>query len=235
MAERLPMSFVVKAVAPGLYLLRSFPPHGINAYLADGVLIDAGTRLHRWPILRQLRGHTVIAHVLTHGHPDHQGASHAVCEARGLPLWCGAGDARAVERGATVELLPASAVNRALNALLAGPAHRVARVLREGDSVGPWTVIETPGHTPGHIALWRERDGVLLLGVVLANNHPITQQPGLREPAARYTLDAARNRRSARALAGLQPRLICFGHGPPLRDTPRFHAFVEGLGVGVRG
>ena len=76
----------MKLVAPGVYLLRGFPPHGINAYFADGMLVDAGTRFHRLPILSQLRSYMVVAHVLTHAHPDHQGASHAVCAALDLPF-----------------------------------------------------------------------------------------------------------------------------------------------------
>ena len=37
------------------------------------------------------------AHALTHVHPDHQGASHAICERLGIPLWCGQGDVPAME------------------------------------------------------------------------------------------------------------------------------------------
>jgi glyoxylase-like metal-dependent hydrolase (beta-lactamase superfamily II) len=49
----------------------------------------------------------------------------------------------------------------------AGPAHSVDRVLREGDEVGGFTVIEPPGHAPGHISFWRESDRTLVLGDVL--------------------------------------------------------------------
>lgn len=41
--------------------------------------------------------------------------------------------------------------------------------------------------------------------------------------------DPARNRQSARKLAALEPALVCFGHGPPLRDTQRFVEFVAAL------
>ena len=80
-------------LAEGVYGLRGFPPHAINAYLIGDVLIDAGTRHARHRILRQLSGHTVKAHALTHAHPDHQGASRAVCDALGIPLWCGEAEA----------------------------------------------------------------------------------------------------------------------------------------------
>jgi hypothetical protein len=41
--------------------------------------------------------------------------------------------------------------------------------------------------------------------------------------------DPAENRRSARRLAGLEPRVMLFGHGASLRDTQKFVDFVAGL------
>lgn len=219
----------MQAIAPDVYVLWSFPRYAINSYLIGDIVVDAGTRYHRWLLLPQLRRRRLTAHVLTHAHPDHQGASHAICTKRGLPLWCGAVDAAAVARGSTVDLLPDRPSNRLLDRWMSGPAQPVARVLREGDVVGGFEVIETPGHTPGHIGLWRASDRVLLIGDVLANNHPLTQWPGLRQPAQRFTRDPALNRQSARKLAALRPRLICFGHGPPLRDGDAFVAFIEQL------
>jgi glyoxylase-like metal-dependent hydrolase (beta-lactamase superfamily II) len=44
-----------------------------------------------------------------------------------------------------------------------------------------------------------------------------------------FTTDPPRNRESARRLAALEPALVCFGHGPPLRDAAKFASFVESL------
>src|SRR3954465_5958769 len=87
----------MKRLVDGLSLLHGLPPFAINVYLMGDVLVDAGTRHAARRILRQVRGHRVSALALTHAHPDHQGSCHAVCEALGLPLWCGAADAEAVE------------------------------------------------------------------------------------------------------------------------------------------
>lgn len=218
------------ALADGLLQLRGFPPNAINVYLMGGVLVDAGSRFDRNRILRQLRGRVVNAHALTHAHPDHQGSSHAVCEALGVPLWCGAADAEAVEDPRLIHArLPDHPLNRLISPLLAGPAHPVARRLREGDRVAGFTVIETPGHCAGHVSYWRARDRVLVLGDVLANMRPLLALPGLREPPAMFSPDPAENRDSARKVAALEPALVCFGHGPPLRDTRRFLTFVERL------
>jgi hydroxyacylglutathione hydrolase len=56
-----------------------------------------------------------------------------------------------------------------------------------------------------------------------------TSRTGLAEPKPYFTPDPARNRESARRLAELEPAVVCFGHGPPLRDTLRFVEFAGAL------
>jgi hydroxyacylglutathione hydrolase len=191
------------------------------------VLVDAGTERARSRILRQLAGRTVRAHALTHAHPDHFGSSHAVCERLGLPLWCGERDAHVVQ-GARLPVGAGRLAALAARLPLPDP-HRVDRRLREGDQVAGFTVLDTPGHSPGHVAYWRESDRTLISGDVLFNIRLLLPRPGLREPFAMVTTDPARNRESARKLAALRPALVLFGHGPPLRDTDRFVRFVESL------
>jgi glyoxylase-like metal-dependent hydrolase (beta-lactamase superfamily II) len=110
-----------------------------------------------------------------------------------------------------------------------GPGHPVDRELREGDEVAGFAVVETPGHSDGHVSFWRERDGTLVLGDVLVNMHLLTTRPGLREPPSVFTNDPSQNRESARKVADLEPDTVLFGHGPPLTDGERFEAFVAGL------
>jgi glyoxylase-like metal-dependent hydrolase (beta-lactamase superfamily II) len=220
-------------VAPDLWRLPLLKLDLINVYLAGGVLIDAGGRLARRRLLAALEPHTVTAHALTHAHPDHQGGSHAVCERFGLPLWCGAGDRDAVESGDLARVLPnPDGVIAWLSRRLGGPAHPVSRVLAEGDEVGGFRVIEAPGHSPGHLAFWREGDGALIIGDVLFNRNPMTLRAGLAEPFRFATFDRQSNRDSARKLAALEPRLVCFGHGAPLSDGARFCDFVASLPTG---
>lgn len=219
----------MKQLADDLYLLRGFPPNGINVYLMGDVLIDAATRHATRRILRQLRGRTVTAHALTHAHPDHQGASHAVCETLGIPLWCGERDVQAMETGQVVAGQPSSPLNRLIAAVWPGPPHSVARPLKEGDAAAGFAVLEVPGHSAGHVAYWREADRTLICGDVFNNMNLITGIPGLHEPPAIFTPDPARNRESMRRLAALEPRLVCFGHGPPLRDPAKLRAFADKL------
>ena len=81
----------MKPLADDLFILEGFPPYAINVYLLGEVLVDAATRFAARRILRRLRGRKVTLHALTHAHPDHQGASHAICEAPGYPamVWRG--------------------------------------------------------------------------------------------------------------------------------------------------
>ena len=199
---------LVEQVAPDLWRLALMPHDLLNAYLAGDVLIDSGGRLATQRLLAALEGRTVRAHALTHAHFDHQGSSHAVCERLGIPLWCGAGDRAAMESGNLVSILPGKHAMLAWVALvLGGAAHPVSRVLVEGDEVGGFAVLETPGHTPGHLAYWRERDRVLILGDVLFNRNPLTRRVGLAEPFAPGTFDRPANRAAARRLAALEPQV----------------------------
>jgi glyoxylase-like metal-dependent hydrolase (beta-lactamase superfamily II) len=217
-------------VAPDVWRLPLMPLDAVNVYVVGDVLIDSGGRMRRRRLLTALEEHGLTAHALTHAHVDHQGASHAVCEAFAVPLWCGAGDRQAVESGDLARVLPdPSAWIARLSNRLAGPAHPVSRVLTEGDRIGDLTVVEAPGHTPGHLAFWREHDGVLIIGDVLFHKNPATLRAGLSEPFGFATIDPATNRASARKLAALKPRIVCFGHGEPLADGERFQRFVASL------
>lgn len=219
----------MKQLADGVWQLRGFPPDGINVYVVGDVLIDAATRLAGRRILRQLAGRTIRAHALTHAHPDHQGASHEVCTTLGIPLWCGEADADAMESGRITDEQADHPVNRLIDRFWTGPPHPVARRLREGDEVAGFTVLEVPGHSRGHVAYWRESDRVLIAGDVLNNMNIDTGIPGLREPKLRFTPDPVRNRASIRRLAALEPELVLFGHGRPLRDPAKLRAFAAKL------
>jgi hydroxyacylglutathione hydrolase len=220
----------MRELAPGVFQLRGFPPNGINVFLVDDVLIDAASRHAGRRILRQLDGHDVTAHALTHAHPDHQGASHEVCEKLGIPYWVPENDVDAAEDPSLIgERQPSHPIAQFYARIFTGPAHPVDRALKEGDQVGSFTVIDAPGHSAGHVVFWRESDRVLILGDVLNNMDVLTGLPGLREPKPYLTPDPARNRESIRKLGKLEPAVVAFGHGAPLRDTRKFVDFVDGL------
>jgi glyoxylase-like metal-dependent hydrolase (beta-lactamase superfamily II) len=90
-------------------------------------------------------------------------------------------------------------------------------------------VLDTPGHSAGHVVFWRESDRVMIVGDVVNTWHPFLLKPGLREPPAYFTPDPALNRQSIKRIAELEPALLCAGHGPPSRDPAKLKALAAAL------
>ena len=221
----------MKEVAAGVWHLNTFPlPHAINAYLVGDVLVDAGTRHSTKGILRDLDGHTVTAHALTHAHPDHQGASHEVCEALGIPYWVPENDVDAAEDPSLIgDRQPSHPIAQFFTRVFTGPGHPVDRHLHEGDEIAGFRVLDTPGHSAGHVVFWRESDRVLVIGDVLVNMDQMLGYPKFGLPKDWLTPDPARNRESAKKLGPLEPELVLFGHGRPLRNPRKFADFCGSL------
>lgn len=211
----------MKQLADGVWQLNGFPPNNVNIYVLEDVLIDAGVAIDKGRILKQVKDRKITAHALTHAHIDHYGASHAVCDKLDIPMWCGAADVEAVESGKMLgpggRMLPAA------------KAHPIAKALKEGDEVAGFSVLDVPGHSPGHVAYWRESDRTLICGDVMWGTNPFRPGGGIMEPFPLVSPDHKLNRDSARRLAALEPELVCFGHGAPLRDPAKFAAAVAKL------
>jgi hydroxyacylglutathione hydrolase len=211
----------MQQLADDVWQLSGFPRNAVNVYVMGDVLVDAGMRWDRRRILKQVADRGLTTHVLTHAHLDHYGSSKAVCETLGIPLWCGQADVEAVQAG--------KMVRQGGGMVPAAPAVQVARGLREGDQVAGFTVLDTPGHSPGHVSYWRESDRTLICGDVMWGWHPFLLRGAIREPITSFSPDPALNRASARRIAELEPALACFGHGPPLRDPAKLAAAVAKL------
>jgi hydroxyacylglutathione hydrolase len=212
----------MKEIASDLLLLRGIPPGGFNVYLirsgSQWVLVDTSTRYARRRITRQLPG-TLAAIFITHAHRDHAGSMHSLATQTGAPVWSSEGDASAVE-GKVPEPVPPEhkdhIVNRIFSTWWKDP-HPVARRFHDGEEVAAgFTVIELPGHTPGHVGLWRESDRTAICADTMRNLNFYTGLPQLGEMPEIFTVDVAEARRSIRKLAALQANTVCFGHGRPL-------------------
>jgi len=220
-------------VAEDVWQIPLTPRNGINAYLVGDILVDAGYILHGKKVVAAVKGHEVRTHALTHVHNDHAGGSKHVHEALGVPVWIGVADAPYLRDG-TAPIPPrGNAVVQQIGRFAGSPAVEPARELREGDELGHgFVVLDTPGHSPGHVSFWRESDRTLICGDVFFNMNILTTAVGLRQPPAIFTYDIPVNQASERRLAELEPAVACFGHGPPLRDPMRIRALVAGLPAG---
>jgi hydroxyacylglutathione hydrolase len=215
----------MREVARDVWLLDGLPLDAFNVYLAEDILIDAGTRWDRYRLMRQLRGRTVSLVALTHCHPDHQGIAAAACERFRVPLACHEADVAAME--GREPMWPRNWILSLGHWVWSGPAHPVERVLREGDRVGNFRVVHTPGHTPGHVVYFRESDGVAIVGDVITNVNFRLVRNELVLPPALFSVDAEQNCRSLRRLVDLRPSVVCFGHGPPLYDRTPLEEFLK--------
>jgi glyoxylase-like metal-dependent hydrolase (beta-lactamase superfamily II) len=220
----------MKRLAAGVWRLKQFPAPSVNVYLAEDVLIDAGTRWDRGRIFAEIEGREISALALTHVHPDHQGVAKDVCEARDIPLACHADDVDAMEgRRPVQEAAPRNPYNRIIRRFWEGPPHKVDRVLREGDEVAGFRVVHAPGHARGEVVFFRDSDRVAICGDVIRNMSYATGRPMIAEPPEIFTYDPAENRRSIRKLAELNPSLILPGHGPAITNIAAFERFAAAL------
>jgi glyoxylase-like metal-dependent hydrolase (beta-lactamase superfamily II) len=205
------------------------PRNGVNAYLVGDILVDAGYILSGKAVVKAVRDHDVRVHALTHVHNDHAGGSRHVHEALGVPVWIGAGDAPYLRSG-KAPVPPGNRIASLFGPLAGAPKVEPERELREGDELGHgFVVLDTPGHSPGHISFWREADRTLVCGDVFFHMNILTTAVGLHQPPNLFTYDVPQNRDSERRLAELDPAVVCFGHGPPLRDPAAIRAFAAGL------
>jgi glyoxylase-like metal-dependent hydrolase (beta-lactamase superfamily II) len=207
----------MRQVAEGVWHVPLLLRDAVNAYVLGDVVVDAGYPGSGKKLVKALGGHTVSAHTLTHAHPDHVGGSRAVVDTLKIPMWAPAGDAAAVERGMTVG--PEGRLKGLVERGGRFKSVPVARKLVEGDEVAGFTVLDTPGHSPGHVSFWRESDRVLVCGDVWFNMNVLTTKPGLRAPLKLPTVDPALNARSQQRLVDLKPDVVCFGHGPVMTDA----------------
>jgi glyoxylase-like metal-dependent hydrolase (beta-lactamase superfamily II) len=229
-------------VAEGVELLRGGASRAMNVVLVDDpggpgiVVFDAGEAGMAPAILDAGRRRGGISRVvLGHGDVDHRGAAPAIARAGGgrIPVQCHP-DAVVQAEGSggrdywRPELLP-TAVRRAHGAMMrvwdGGPV-AITGTVAAGDEVAGFEVVELPGHAPGLIALWRERDRVALVSdaFYVTDMWGRSQDPALPLPA--YNLDTERARVSLRTLAALDPLVVVPGHRGPLRG-PDLRARLE--------
>jgi glyoxylase-like metal-dependent hydrolase (beta-lactamase superfamily II) len=89
-----------------------------------------------------------------------------------------------------------------------------------------WRWIHTPGHTPGHVSLFRDEDRVLIAGDAFVTTHQesfwavMTRLQEVSRPPAYFTTDWKASWSSVEALAELEPDVAGTGHGIPMSGEP---------------
>ena len=203
----------LKPLADGVWQLDAFPAHSVNAYLVDDILFDCRTRWAAGRITRELRGRKVSMLALTHAHPDHWGAAPELSATLGIPVACHESDLGVVSG----ERLAGSHFAFQLGRLFweNGTCDNVV-TLRDGDMVGDFRVVHTPGHSDGHVIYFRESDGLAIVGDLFNTMGMWTRRIRIEEPPANLSVDMTENRRSIMKLLELGPSMVLPGHGTPL-------------------
>ena len=223
-------------VTDGVWMLRTLVVNVYFVGLEDGrwFLVDAGVAGSAGAIrgaAEALFGDAPPALIaLTHGHFDHVGALQTLAEAWDAPIY-----AHQLElphlTGRTPYQRPDPTAAPGVMAWSScmyprGPYDFGSRLLAlppEGHLPGApaWRAVHTPGHTAGHVSLFRDSDGVLLAGdaVVTTRQESLvsvaTQLRELNGPPRYFTADWAAARDSVRTIAALPVEILATGHGQP--------------------
>jgi glyoxylase-like metal-dependent hydrolase (beta-lactamase superfamily II) len=217
----------MKQVMPGLWEIDEIG-QDVHCYLWEWsqgyTLIDTGFAKDATTIIESLRRSKVALHairriIVTHADPDHSGGVPQLKRVTQAEVICHAVEKEFLEHptrrhvGAwymRVPLLIAAMVpSYHQRAVVPDVLVVDGQVLPEG-----FTVVHTPGHSPGHISLLHRERRLLIAGDALSN-----RDGRLRIPTTGYTSDPLNAQRSIWKLAkryGDDFETVVFGHGPPL-------------------
>lgn len=237
MAEAIEKTGMLKEVAPGVTYMTAAIVNLHTIDLDDGrfVLVDTGVRGTAPAILRAIEqrygpGAKPEYIVLTHGHFDHAGSVEELAN-----KW----DVRVYAHRMELPFLTGRSSYPPMDPTVGGLMGQLSRFFPRtpydlGDRIMPlretlgfpevpgWRVLHTPGHTPGHVSLFRESDRVLIAGdavstVDQASAWALIQQPADFAPPPQYaTTDWEAAEGSILALAELRPNVVVAGHGKPI-------------------
>jgi len=202
-------------------------PKHVHCYLAGRTLFDTGLGLGE----TEWDGRGIERIAITHFHPDHVGGARDAAEATGSRVYQGALDYEQTLQVWGTDDWPTRmagwflrhGVPREIADELIEQGHAFAPfvrfahdpvLVREGDEVDGWTVVELPGHADGHIGFLRE--GVMIGGDhLLARISPaVGLYPDSRpDPLGDYLASLERT-------IELAPSLVLPGHGEPIEDAP---------------
>jgi glyoxylase-like metal-dependent hydrolase (beta-lactamase superfamily II) len=217
-------------------------PGAQNWVLIDAGMIGMAKRIERAAEDRFGEGARPAAIIMTHGHFDHIGSLKHLAEKWDVPIYA-SNDETPFLNG-TSAYPPADptvggGMMAALSPLFPRGPFDVSEWLRPLPDNGTvpempgWRWLATPGHSPGHISLWREDDRALIAGDAFVTTRQESvyavakQNPEVHGPPQYYTPDWDRARDSVRRLADLDPQLVVTGHGPAMEGEEMLNALHD--------
>ena len=164
--------------------------------------------------------------LLTHGHPDHTGSVRALRRIADVRVLAHDGDMRWDAKGRPWLHYPGQPFALPWDVPFLQKSY-ADEAVEEGASLpilGGLTVLHIPGHTPGSVAFFLERKGVLFTGDTL-----LTLGGRFVRPFPFLGTDFRLYRSSVERLASLEFDIVCPGHGRPLvgRATQRVREMLQ--------
>lgn len=205
-----------------------------NWILVDAGMYGSAGRIKRAAEERYGAGARPKAIVLTHGHFDHVGALKELADEWDVPIYAHALEMPYLtDRSAYPPPDPTVGGGAMATLSFMYPRQPIdvsdrVRLLPADGSVphaDGWRWIHTPGHTAGHVSLFRDTDRTLLVGDAFVTTKQeslfavLMQTPGVFRPPAYYTPDWRAAGDSVRRLAALEPETVVTGHGLPLHGA----------------
>ena len=190
---------------------------GSNAYLVEDmgklILIDTGMPGNDKKITTAIQklGYKltdVSTIVLTHWHVDHVGSLKKIKEITNAKVAVHESDADFVA-GKKPQPKSNNLIIRLFLAFVKAKPVDVDLMLKDGDRVGRLTVIHTPGHSEGNIALLDNERKVVIVGDTLVTKNGAIKHPPL-------ILDSAKERASLEKLSTFNFDIMLSGHGDPI-------------------
>jgi len=193
---------------------------GVNAYLVDDggavTLIDAGPPWRAGAILDGLVDAGFVLTDLDRVLVTHYDADHVAGLSRlgglDVEVYAGRRDAGLVSGSESPDLGSRKGFTQGLMAPLVRDSPVAVRAIDDGDTVGSFTVYETPGHTPGHVAYVSEDLDAAFVGDLLR------ESDGRLTPSPWFLSDDTDAvRESIRSLSARGPEfsVLGMGHGVP--------------------
>ena len=227
-------------VAPGVWRMKML---FVNIYMVEDrtsnrwALIDAGLKGFTSRILKMAAAlfgdRPPACIVMTHGHFDHRGCLESLLKVWDVPVYVHPMEIpylTGISSYPPPDPLVGGGMMAFSSMLYARKPIDIGEHAKKivGNSIPElpeWEVIETPGHTPGHISLFRENDRVLIAGDAFVTTkqesayYALSQKKKLSGPPKYFTPDWEAAEASVRRLSALQPRTAATGHGKPMYGT----------------